>query len=315
MVHVAKEMERAGFHHPAADRRGHDVARPYGGQDRAQLPGRPDGLCAPMPRGPSAWPAVCSATISATTMSTRSARSTRRSAVQHGGRQAKVPMLTIAEARAQRAFTVTGAHYTPAVAAVPGRPHLRPIIRLAELVDYIDWSPFFHDLGTGGQLSRKYWTMRQSGEQARDTVRRCTGHAGTADRGGMADGPRRRSAFSRRNVRGDDVIAVCRRPRAEVLDVLHHLRQQMVNAAGPAQLCLADFVAPRDSGVADYLGGFAVTAGHRYRGAAGAVRAPTTTTTAASCSRPSPTAWPKPSPSVCTSGCAASSGATRPMNI
>ena len=49
--------------------------------------------------------------------------------------------------------------------------------------------------------------------------------------------------------------------RAEVRTVLHILRQQMQAPQRPRTMCLADFVAPEDSGVTDYIGAFAVTAG------------------------------------------------------
>ncbi|UCC57235.1 MAG: methionine synthase, partial [Gammaproteobacteria bacterium] len=49
--------------------------------------------------------------------------------------------------------------------------------------------------------------------------------------------------------------------RSEVLAVFHQLRQQMKKRSDAPNLCLADYIAPKDSGVADYLGVFAVTAG------------------------------------------------------
>jgi len=49
--------------------------------------------------------------------------------------------------------------------------------------------------------------------------------------------------------------------RSEELTVLHHLRQQNIKPPGRPNYCLADYVAPEDSGLADYVGGFAVTAG------------------------------------------------------
>ena len=49
--------------------------------------------------------------------------------------------------------------------------------------------------------------------------------------------------------------------RTEVLATLHHLRQQNVKAPGRPNYCLSDFIAPKTSGVADYIGGFAVTTG------------------------------------------------------
>jgi 5-methyltetrahydrofolate--homocysteine methyltransferase len=67
--------------------------------------------------------------------------------------------------------------------------------------------------------------------------------------------------------------------------------------AGKPNYCLADFVAGKASGVADYIGAFAVTAG-LASSASPPTSAPTTTTTR-SCSRPSPTASPKPPPNGC----------------
>ena len=60
---------------------------------------------------------------------------------------------------------------------------------------------------------------------------------------------------------GDDVIVYTDESRIETLTVLHHLRQQLVKPPGQPNYALADFVAPLDAGAADYVGGFAVTAG------------------------------------------------------
>src|SRR5213079_2319018 len=60
---------------------------------------------------------------------------------------------------------------------------------------------------------------------------------------------------------GDDIELYADEDRAEQLAVIHTLRQQMVKPPGRPNLALADFVAPRESGVADYVGAFAVTAG------------------------------------------------------
>ncbi|MGK0674634.1 MAG: methionine synthase [Halothiobacillaceae bacterium] len=59
----------------------------------------------------------------------------------------------------------------------------------------------------------------------------------------------------------DDIELYTDDSRQQVLATLHHLRQQMERPAGKPNLCLADFIAPKVSGVPDYLGGFAVTAG------------------------------------------------------
>ncbi len=64
------------------------------------------------------------------------------------------------------------------------------------------------------------------------------------------------------NAVGDDIELYAHDDRAEVMAVLHTLRQQMGKPPGRANLALADFTAPRESGVADYVGAFVVTAGH-----------------------------------------------------
>ena len=64
------------------------------------------------------------------------------------------------------------------------------------------------------------------------------------------------------NAVGDDVEVYADESRETVLTNFHFLRQQMIKQSGRPNNCLADYVAPKDSGVADYIGGFAVTTGH-----------------------------------------------------
>jgi 5-methyltetrahydrofolate--homocysteine methyltransferase len=64
------------------------------------------------------------------------------------------------------------------------------------------------------------------------------------------------------NSDGDDIIVYDDVTRTKELVRLHTLRQQKDNQRGKPQLALADFIAPRDSGRVDYIGAFAVTAGH-----------------------------------------------------
>ena len=63
------------------------------------------------------------------------------------------------------------------------------------------------------------------------------------------------------NSQGDDIIIYANERRSEAVWVFHTLRQQMEKPQGDFQYALADFVAPQSSGKADYIGGFAVTAG------------------------------------------------------
>ncbi|MEF3192621.1 MAG: hypothetical protein K6346_00120 [Halothiobacillaceae bacterium] len=59
----------------------------------------------------------------------------------------------------------------------------------------------------------------------------------------------------------DDIELYTDDTRGETLTTLHHIRQQMERPAGKPNLCLTDFIAPKETGVPDYLGAFAVTAG------------------------------------------------------
>jgi 5-methyltetrahydrofolate--homocysteine methyltransferase len=75
------------------------------------------------------------------------------------------------------------------------------------------------------------------------------------------------------NADGDDILVYADEARAEPV-ALHTLRQQLARREGRANVALADFIAPRTTGVADYLGGFIVTAGigedeiaNRFKGA------------------------------------------------
>jgi 5-methyltetrahydrofolate--homocysteine methyltransferase len=79
----------------------------------------------------------------------------------------------------------------------------------------------------------------------------------------------------------------------QVLMSWHGLRQQHERPAGKPNWCLADFIRPKDSGVPDYVGAFAVTAGLGIEGRLAEFERPTTTTTR-SCSRAWPTASPRP---------------------
>src|SRR5262249_27686457 len=68
--------------------------------------------------------------------------------------------------------------------------------------------------------------------------------------------------FWRANAVGDDIGLYTDESRKERLATLHTLRQQLQKAPGEPNYALADFIAPESSGVADYIGAFAVTAGH-----------------------------------------------------
>jgi 5-methyltetrahydrofolate--homocysteine methyltransferase len=131
---------------------------------------------------------------------------------------------------------------------------------LAELVPFIDWSPFFHtwemrgrypellDDPTRGPAARELFT------NARELLKEIVDQHLLQARGVYG--------FYPANSDGDDVIVYADATRTKVLARLHTLRQQKDNSRGKPQLALADYIAPRESGHVDYLGAFAVTAGH-----------------------------------------------------
>jgi 5-methyltetrahydrofolate--homocysteine methyltransferase len=131
---------------------------------------------------------------------------------------------------------------------------------LEELVPYIDWSPFFHTWEMRGRYpdvlhdkvrgpaARELFANAQ--ELLREIIDKklLTAHAVYG--------------FYPANSEGDDIILYSDPTSIETLTRLHTLRQQKVNSSGKPQLALADYIAPKESGRIDYIGAFAVTAGH-----------------------------------------------------
>ncbi len=130
---------------------------------------------------------------------------------------------------------------------------------LAELREYIDWQPFFNawemkgrypdilNNPASGEAARRLWDDAQ---QMLDRV--------IAERWLRADAV---LGLFPANAVGDDIEVYADERRTTTLATVHQLRQQVAHRAGVPHRSLADFVAPKDTGIRDYLGGFAVTAG------------------------------------------------------
>jgi 5-methyltetrahydrofolate--homocysteine methyltransferase len=131
---------------------------------------------------------------------------------------------------------------------------------LRELAEYIDWSPFFHAWELRGRFPKIFddpvvgVESRKLYGDAQILLEKILTDKRVRARGVMA--------FFPANAEGDDILLYEDDARKKVRARVHGLRQQMARSDGEPNRCLSDFVAPVSSGKKDYLGAFAVTAGH-----------------------------------------------------
>jgi 5-methyltetrahydrofolate--homocysteine methyltransferase len=172
-----------------------------------------------------------------------------------------VQLVTLAEARANAFPWRLDPHYQPARPAKLGIQSFD--VDLGELTDYIDWGPFFQTWDLAGSYPRIL-----DDEIVGETVRELKSDAEVMLARMVAEQDthpwvRAKAVFGLfpANSVGDDIEIYADESRTEVLMTWHGLRQQHERPAGKPHYCLADFIAAKDSGVADYIGAFAVTAG------------------------------------------------------
>ncbi|MGC1444259.1 MAG: methionine synthase [Xanthobacteraceae bacterium] len=181
-----------------------------------------------------------------------------RIATAHARGEENKQRLPLADARANALKLNWSGNYVPPVPRLLGA-HTLTDIAIAELVDYIDWSPFF----ATWELNGKYPAILQDatvGEAARGLF----ADAQAMLKKMIAEKWFRASAvigFWPANSEGDDILVFGDEQRSKPIATLHTLRQQLARREGRANVALADFVAPRASGLRDYIGAFAVTAG------------------------------------------------------
>ncbi len=175
---------------------------------------------------------------------------------EHGARDADRVILPLAEARRRHARIDWSAYQPP----VPRRLGTTSIADypLGELVNFIDWTPFFQ----AWELKGSYPAILENpvvGKEARKLLAdgQALLHRIVRER---LLGARAVFGLFPANAVGDDIEVYTDPSRATVRTVLRGLRQQFEKGPGRPNLCLSDFVAPRDQG-ADFVGAFAVTAG------------------------------------------------------
>ncbi|MFI4879139.1 MAG: methionine synthase [Steroidobacterales bacterium] len=255
MVHVGKEMQRQGFEVPLL----------IGGATTS--PAHTSVKIAPQYTPPviyvkdaSRCVGVCQTLIQPgqrAAFITRIGEEHARRREQHAAKKVKVPELALAAARANRR-AIDWAGYAPVPPRVPGVQRFDDY-PLEELLGYIDWMPFFNSWEFAGKFP-DILTDPRVGEAASNLY---------ADARRML-----KTLISERwltvravvglfpaNAVDDDVEIYTSEARDGLLTTLNFLRQQKGKPDGQPHECLADYVAPRASGVNDYFGAFAVTAG------------------------------------------------------
>jgi 5-methyltetrahydrofolate--homocysteine methyltransferase len=177
---------------------------------------------------------------------------------QHRDKKGTGPLLALAQARKLGLKTDWESYAPPA----PRRTGVIALQRypLAELVDYIDWTPFFQ----AWELSGPYPKILQDpvvGEAARKLFAEARSALATIvqEEWIVANGVL--ALYPAAQVDDDDIEIYRDEARREPLMTWHNLRQQNQKPSGRANLCLADFIAPRASRAHDWIGAFAVSAG------------------------------------------------------
>ncbi|MFV9711964.1 MULTISPECIES: methionine synthase [unclassified Pantoea] len=253
MVNMAKEMERQGFTLPlliggATTSKAHTavkIEQHYSGPTvYVQNASRTVGVVS----------SLLSATLKEDFVArTRKEYETVR--IQHARKKPRTPPVSLQAAR-DNATSIDWESYTPPVPHRPGVSQVEASIET--LRNYIDWTPFFMTWSLAGKYPR-IMEDEVVGEEAQRLF---------ADANAMLDRLSQQSLLKPRGVVGifpanrvgDDIHLYSDERRDEILCVSHHLRQQ-TEKTDFANYCLADFLAPKSSGKADYLGAFAVTGG------------------------------------------------------
>jgi 5-methyltetrahydrofolate--homocysteine methyltransferase len=257
MCHVAAEMERQGFDLPlliggATTSRVHTAVKIHPNYRRGQTvyvtdASRAVGVAANL-MSRDARPAYLAGIR----------QEYARIADAHARGEAAKQRLSLEDTRANALKLNWSGNYVPPRPSFIGSRVLEDY-SIAELRDYIDWSPFFATWELVGKFpaildDAKYGPAARSlFDDAQAMLERIASERWL--RASAVFG------FWSANSDGDDILVYGDQARTRPLAVLHTLRQQLVRREGRANIALADFVAPHASGLADYIGAFMVTAG------------------------------------------------------
>ena len=195
-------------------------------------------------------------TRSALVKKTRNENAKRRE--RHAGKSRLAPQLSLPQARDNKR-ALNWSDYSPPKPDFTGT-RVFENIDLAVLRDYIDWMPFFNAWEFHGKFPQVLSddivgeAARSLFSDASDMLEKIINEKWLAARAVIG-------FFPANSVDHDDIRLFTDHERNNELMRLCHLRQQRGKPGGHSHECLADFVAPLETGVQDYIGGFAVTAG------------------------------------------------------
>ncbi len=257
MCHVAAEMERQGFELPlliggATTSRVHTAVKIHPNYKRGQAVYVNDAS-----RAVGVAQALMSAQAKGNYVAELRGEYTKLAAA-HARAQADKVRLPLAAARGNAPKLDWSGAYVPPKPTFLGSRTLVDY-PIAELVDYIDWTPFFQTWELNGKFpailddAKLGRVARSLYEDARAMLDKIV-----AERWFTASAA---FGFLPAQAQGDDILVFADEARKAPIATLHTLRQQLSKREGRFNEALSDFVAPRDSGLADYVGAFTVTAG------------------------------------------------------
>jgi 5-methyltetrahydrofolate--homocysteine methyltransferase len=255
MIHVAKEMQRLGFKLPlliggATTSRAHTALK---------IEPHYEGVTMHVVDASRAV-GVASQLLSETHQAEFAAKTRKEYAALrelHKNKKSENEWISIEEARQNKLKIEWQQHHSQSPTFLGVREFIN--YPLESLVDYIDWTPFF----STWELSGRYPKILQD-EIVGESARQLFTDAQTMLKQIIRQKWLQANAvigFFPANSVGDDIEVYADESRTEVITTFRMLRQQSRKPKDKANLCLADFVAPKSSGVRDYIGAFAVTAG------------------------------------------------------
>ncbi|MDW8322549.1 MAG: methionine synthase [Burkholderiales bacterium] len=256
MAHVAAEMQRQGFTQPlliggATTSLAHTAVKIAPNYDGPVVyvkdASRAVGVCANLlsPQQREAYVAKIKADYAATRE-------------RHLAQKSESKRVSLEAARANGLRTDWHTYIPP----VPRRLGIQVFAPwdLQELTRYIDWTPFFQAWELHGRYPR-ILDDAVVGEEARKLFGDAQAMLARMIAERWVEARAVVGLFPANTVAVDDIEIYADESRTRVLMTWHNLRQQLYKPSDQPNLCLADFIAPKDSGVRDYIGAFVVTAG------------------------------------------------------